>query len=91
MAPKRLAVDAAIEAGVLVDDGTLLEFSDPIYAHTVYDRAPTAMLQDLHREAAAILLEPRAVAHHLVAGDAITDPEALQAVRAAGNDAPGTR
>ena len=85
-----IAVDAAIDAGVLVDDGTVLAFSHPIYAHTVYDRAPTNTRQDLHREAAAILREPRAVAHHLVAGDAVTDRDALDAVRAAGNDALGT-
>lgn len=82
-----IAIDVAIDAGVLVDDGAVLAFSHPIYAHTVYDRAATSTRQDLHREAAAILRDPRAVAHHLVAGDAVTDPDALQAVRAAGNDA----
>src|SRR5262249_50778624 len=79
--------DEAADAGVLVDDGAVLAFSHPIYAHTVYDRASTSARQDLHREAAAVLLEPRAVAHHLVAGDAVSSPEALQTVRAAGNDA----
>jgi class 3 adenylate cyclase len=81
------ALDETIDAGVLVDDGTTVAFSHPIYAHTVYDRAPASARQDLHREAAAILLDPRAVAHHLVAGDAINDQEALHTVRAAGNDA----
>jgi class 3 adenylate cyclase len=81
------AVDEAIHAGVLVDDGTLLAFSYPIYAHTVYDRATASARESLHREAAAILREPRAIAHHLVAGDAVTDPESLHLVRAAGNDA----
>jgi class 3 adenylate cyclase len=82
-----VAVDEAIDAGVLVDDGSVLAFSHPIYAHTVYDRAPASAKQDLHREAAAILREPRAIAHHLVAGDAVTDHDALHAVRTAGNDA----
>lgn len=81
------AVDEAIDTGVLVDDGTILSFSHPIYAHTVYDRAAASTRQDLHQRAAAILHEPRAVAHHLVAGDAVTDGDALAAVRAAGNDA----
>jgi class 3 adenylate cyclase len=82
-----VAVTEALDAGVLVDNGSTLEFSHPIYAHAVYDRAPVAARRDLHREAAAILREPRAVAHHLVAGDAVSDPDALQRVRAAGNDA----
>jgi class 3 adenylate cyclase len=81
------AVSEAIAAGVLVEDGATLAFRHPIYEHTAYDRAPTAVRRELHREAAAILLDPRAIAHHLVAADAVTDPEAVAAVRAAGNDA----
>jgi tetratricopeptide (TPR) repeat protein len=81
------AVDEAVDAGVLVDDGAVLASTYPIYSHTVYEHAPVNARQDLHREAAAILREPRAVAHHLVAADAVTDPEAFGIVRAAGNDA----
>ncbi len=81
------ALDEAIVAGVLVEDGRKLAFSHPVYAHTAYDRASLAARRDLHQEAASILLEPRAIAHHLVAGDAVNDAEALERVRAAGNDA----
>lgn len=81
------AVDEAVRSGVLVDDGTTVGFSYPIYTHTVAARAPVHERQALHREAAAILVEPRAVAHHLVAADAVSDPESLRIVRAAGNDA----
>jgi class 3 adenylate cyclase len=81
------AIIEALDAGVLVEDGTRLAFRHPVYAHTVYDRAPASVRRDLHREAAAILVEPRAIAHHLVAGGAVTDPDALARVRAAGNDA----
>ncbi len=81
------AITEAIDAGVLVEDDSHLAFRHPVYAHTVYDRAPATTRRDLHREVAAILLEPRAVAHHLVAGDAVNDPESMERVRAAGNDA----
>ena len=81
------AIDEAIEAGVLVEDGTRVAFRHPVYAHTVYDRAPATVRRDLHREVASILLDPRAIAHHLVAGDAVNSPKALERVRAAGNDA----
>ena len=81
------AITDAIGAGVLVDDASALAFRHPIYAHTAYDRASSAARRELHREAAAILLDPRAIAHHLVAGDAITDADAVARVRAAGNDA----
>ena len=63
---------------MLVEDDTRLAFRHPVYAHTVYDRASATTRHDLHREVAAILLEPRAVAHHLVAGDAVNDPEAME-------------
>ncbi len=53
------AIIEAIDAGVLVEDDTHLAFRHPVYAHTVYDRAPATTRRDLHREVAAILLEPR--------------------------------
>ena len=68
-----------------------LAFSHPVYAHTVYDRASSATRRDLHREVATILLEPRAVAHHLVAGDAVNDADALQARARRGQRRAGTR
>ena len=81
------AIVEAIDAGVLVEDGATLAFSHPIYAHTAYSRASSATRRDQHARAATIVHEDRAIAHHLVAGGALIDDDALECVRSAGNDA----
>jgi class 3 adenylate cyclase len=81
------AVGEALHAGILVDDGATLAFCHPIYAHSAYERASSATRRELHARAATLVHEDRAVAHHLVAGDAVTDDDALACVRSAGNDA----
>ncbi len=81
------AFTEAIDAGVLVEDGTMLGFSHPIYAHTAYEKATTATRRAMHTRAATVVQEERAIAHHLVAGDAVTDDAALASVRSAANDA----
>ena len=81
------AIVEAIDAGVLVEDGATLAFSHPIYAHTAYSRASSATRREQHARAASIVHEDRAIAHHLVAGGALIDDDALKCVRSAGNDA----
>ena len=65
----------------------MLAFSHPIYTHTAYEAAPAATRRAMHARAASVVQEERAIAHHLVAGDAVTDDEALGRVRSAANDA----
>ena len=65
----------------------MLAFSHPIYAHTAYERATLATRRAMHTRAATVVQDERAIAHHLVAGDAVTDDEALRCVRSAANDA----
>ena len=77
------AIVEAIDAGVLVEDGTTLGFSHPIYAHTAYARASSATRRDQHVRAATVVHEERAIAHHLVAGGALIDDRRAQ-VRAVG-------
>ena len=55
--PMTVAVDDAIDAGVLVEDGTRARVQPPdVRAHRVRPCAPASARHDLHREAAAILL-----------------------------------
>ena len=76
-----VAVDEAIDAGVLVDDGTVLAFSHPIYAHTVYDRASTTTRQDLTAK------PPRSCASHArsrtISSRATRSPTATPSTRCA--------
>jgi class 3 adenylate cyclase len=87
------AVHEAVAAGVLVDHGTSVAFAHPVYEHTAYERAAPATRRALHAHAAALLCErddpasARAIAHHLVAGDAISDADAQHRVRAAADQA----
>jgi len=84
---REAAIIEALDAGVLVEDGTMLGFRHPIYAHTAYSRASSPTRRDLHTRAATVVHEDRAIAHHLVAGGALIDDAALKCVRSAGNDA----
>ncbi|MDQ1429653.1 MAG: hypothetical protein QOF40_255, partial [Actinomycetota bacterium] len=87
------AVRAAVDAGMLVDHGATVAFAHPVYEHTAYERASPATRRALHARAATVLRDrgdtasARAIAHHLVAGDAITDADAFRRVRAAADQA----
>lgn len=88
------AVYEAVEAGVLVDHFETVAFAHPVYEHTAYERAPRATRRALHARAVTVLRErddpttsARAIAHHIVASETVTDADALARVRAAADQA----
>ncbi len=91
------AVREAVDAGVLVDEGTAIFFRHPLYRHTAYALVAPTTRRDTHAAAARSLRrrrdagEPvgvRSIAHHLIAAEDSVDPAtAAEDVRRAGDEA----
>jgi len=67
------ALDAAVTAAVLVEQGGAVRFSHPLLAAGAYERVPPARRRQLHREAAAIAVSLEDRARHLALASAEPD------------------
>ena len=68
------ALDAAVAAGLLVEDGDEVRFAHPLLATAAYGRLTTARRRDLHRQAAAASQGAEERARHLALAAAGPDP-----------------
>ena len=68
------ALDAAVVAGVLVEDGGTIRFAHPLLAERAYDRIPPGRRRALHRQAATTASSIEIRARHLALGT--DDPDA---------------
>ena len=80
-------VGAALEAGVLREDGSRLQFTHDIIRATLYDDIPGVVRAGLHRDIAGALAEAGApaleVGEHYLRGAEPGDRDAVQGLRRA--------
>ena len=91
------AIDDAVRAGVLTEDGDGVRFTHPLFAHSVVERMTASARRELHARIAVVLLadapggepaEVRALAHHLIgAGDRADAAVTAEVTRRAGDEA----
>lgn len=62
------AIDAAVQAGVVVRDQDELRFAHPLYASAIQSQAGTRELRSAHRQLAALLASPEERARHAALG-----------------------
>jgi DNA-binding CsgD family transcriptional regulator len=88
------AVDEAIAAGVLVEEGDQLAFHHDVFRQVLYEAIPGSLQRSLHREAATMLrrngASPTRQANQLVIGAEAGDLEAVSALHQAIGELVGT-
>ncbi len=86
-------VGAALEAGVLREDGNRLQFTHDVIRATLYDDIPHVVRVGLHRDIASALADsgapPLDVAEHYLRGAAPGDREAVEGLRRAATATAG--
>lgn len=73
--------------GIVVIDGDQVRFSHPLLARGIYTQAGPARRRRMHRALASVETQPELKARHMALGSASADPETLNALDTAANEA----